>query len=62
MVRFQLPPIFRRSVNTVFVTLMLLPIILMKIRFYKKKVLGFRIIEFLHNAQIIYQSIISVLQ
>jgi hypothetical protein len=34
----------------------------MKIGFYKKKNLSFRIMKFPHTAQIIYQSIIIVLQ
>jgi hypothetical protein len=61
IIRFQLPLIFGRPVNTVVVTLVLLSIILMKIGFYKKKVLSFHIMKFSHTAQIIYQSIISVL-
>jgi hypothetical protein len=60
-IMFQLSLIFGRPINTVLVTLVLLPIILMKIGFYKKK-LSFCIMEFPHTAQIIYQSIISVLQ
>jgi hypothetical protein len=60
-IRFQLPPIFGRPVNTVLGTLVLLPIISMKIGF-TKKVLSFRIMEFPYTAQIIYQFIISVLQ
>jgi hypothetical protein len=46
----------------VLVTLVLLHIILMIIDCYKKRVLSFHIIDFSHTAQIIYQSIINVLQ
>jgi hypothetical protein len=45
----------------VLVIVVLPPIILIMIGFYKKKVLSFRTMNYPHTVQIIYQSIINVL-
>jgi hypothetical protein len=58
--KYQLHPIYGPSVNMVLVIVMLSPIILIRIGFYKK-ILSFRTIDYPHTAQIIYQAIISVL-
>jgi hypothetical protein len=60
-IKYQLHPIYGPSVNMILVIVVLPPIILIMIRFYKKKVLNFRTIDYRHTAQIIYQTIINVL-
>jgi hypothetical protein len=60
-IKYQLHPIYGPSVNMVFVIVVLPPIILIMIGFYKKKIWSFWIMDYLHTAQIIYQAIINVL-
>jgi hypothetical protein len=60
-IKYQLHLIYGPPVNMVLVIVVLPPIILIMIGFYKKKVLRFRTMNNSHNAQIIYQSIINVL-
>jgi hypothetical protein len=45
----------------ILVIVVLLPIILIMIGFYKKKILSFRTMNYPYTAQIIYQTIINVL-
>jgi hypothetical protein len=60
-IKYQLHLIYGPPVNMVLVIVVLPPIILIMIRFYKKKILSFRTMNYPHTAQIIYQSIINVL-
>jgi hypothetical protein len=59
-IKYQLHLIYGPSVNMVLVIVMLPPIILIMIGFYKK-ILSFRTMNYSHTAKIIYQSIINVL-